>query len=434
MTDAIATISAFERFGSILGLERMNELLERLDNPQKALKVIHVAGTNGKGSVCRFVYHSLMEAGYSVGIYSSPFLECFNERIEMDGAMISDEDLEKYTDIVTAAAKEMVEGGFDSPTEFEVVTAIAILYFKEKQCDYVILEVGLGGRGDSTNVIDLPLITAITSISFDHTDRLGETIEEIAEEKAGIIKADVPVITGTLDEAADEVISKVALEKKSPVINTDNFDYEIISQTLENTSFKAKILNEEYLVKIPLLGTHQVGNGIIALTILEYLRANDIVKITKKDILKGFENTKHKGRFEIISKNPTIILDGGHNLAGSLTVAKTCNKLLRDKKLLQVVGILKDKDVNGIVENLLKVGRDFIVTEIDNPRTMTGPELKEAVDSLGGNSFVASDPIEAVKLAISKTDEYDGIVISGSLYLIGQIRREIQLILQKSCK
>ncbi|PWM65381.1 MAG: bifunctional folylpolyglutamate synthase/dihydrofolate synthase, partial [Eubacteriales Family XIII. Incertae Sedis bacterium] len=204
--NAIEKIGEFHRFGSILGLERMNELMKRLGNPEKELKCIHVAGTNGKGSVCRFIYSALLANGYSVGIYTSPYLTVFNERIELDGEYISDSDLAAYTDEVLEKVSQMTEEGFASPTEFEVITAIAFLYFARKGCDYAVMEVGLGGRGDSTNIIEKPLACVITSISYDHTDRLGNTLAEIAREKAGIIKPGAPVIMNVdTDEAKREI-------------------------------------------------------------------------------------------------------------------------------------------------------------------------------------------------------------------------------------
>ena len=196
---AIEKIHEFSKFGSVLGLERMTELLSLLGDPQDQLKVIHVAGTNGKGSVCRYIYSVLLEEGYKTGIYISPFIENFNERIEIGRICISDEDLAVYTDRVLEAVSIMIKEGLQSPTEFEVITALALLYFKEKACDYVVLEVGLGGSGDSTNVCREPLMTVITSISMDHMDRLGNTIEEIAAEKAGIIKDGCPVVTSASD-------------------------------------------------------------------------------------------------------------------------------------------------------------------------------------------------------------------------------------------
>ena len=193
--DAVSKIHEFEKFGSILGLERMSSLMHELGDPQDDLRCIHVAGTNGKGSVCKYIYEVLQAQGYRVGLYTSPFLEVFNERIELDHQFISDEDLELYTDRVLEKVKVLTDRGEDSPTEFEVITAVAFLYFKEKDADFVVLEVGLGGIGDSTNIIKDPLVSVITSISFDHTDRLGNTLTEIAGNKAGIIKAGHPVVT-----------------------------------------------------------------------------------------------------------------------------------------------------------------------------------------------------------------------------------------------
>ena len=212
-------IGEFNRFGSILGLDRMRELLEHLKHPEQGLKFIHVAGTNGKGSTCKYIYESLRFNNYKVGLYSSPYIELFNERIAFDGEDIPDDDLERLTDIVIEKCDEIVALGHDSPTEFEVVTAIALMYFKEQNADYVILEVGLGGRGDSTNVIEKPLISVITSIDYDHTDRLGTTLSEIASEKAGIIKKGVPVVSNVTDDSAREVIESRASEKGAEFID-----------------------------------------------------------------------------------------------------------------------------------------------------------------------------------------------------------------------
>ena len=212
-SSAIEKIEEFQRFGSILGLERMNALLELLGNPQDELKIIHVAGTNGKGSICRYIYSVLQAAGYKTGLFTSPFLEVFNERIELDGKYISDEELAEYTERVLTCVETLTTRGEQSPTEFEVITAIAFLYFKEKGCDYAVMEVGLGGRGDSTNVCKSPLISVIASISYDHTDRLGNTIAEIAAEKAGIIKEGCPVVTSAEAEDALKVIEDRASER-----------------------------------------------------------------------------------------------------------------------------------------------------------------------------------------------------------------------------
>jgi dihydrofolate synthase / folylpolyglutamate synthase len=208
--DPVSRIEAYQRFGSRLGLDRMARLMEGLGNPQDRLKVIHVAGTNGKGSVCRYIYEVLLASGYSAGLYTSPYLEDFRERIELDHEMIPMDELGRTADLVIAEAQKMVAEGMESPTEFEIVTAIAFVYFAEKMPDFVILEVGLGGRGDSTNIIKHPLVSVITSIGHDHMDRLGNTLSAIAAEKAGIIKPGVPVVISVEDKEAARVIARVA--------------------------------------------------------------------------------------------------------------------------------------------------------------------------------------------------------------------------------
>ena len=269
---AIGKIHAFEKFGSILGLERMNELMALLGNPQDKLKVLHVAGTNGKGSVCRYLYSVLQENGYRTGLYTSPFLEVFNERIELNGAYISDADLTEYTDRVLKQVQRMVDAGKQSPTEFEVITAIALLYFYEKGADYVVLEVGLGGRGDSTNVCKAPLISVITSISYDHTDRLGDTLAKIAWEKSGIIKDGCPVVTSAKAPEALEVIERTAAEHHALFFETRRIPYKIKEQGLDGSCFDVDfqgVLFED--LRISMVGAHQIENAIAALATINLL-------------------------------------------------------------------------------------------------------------------------------------------------------------------
>ena len=256
---AITKIHAFGKFGSILGLERMNVLLELLGNPQEDLKVLHVAGTNGKGSICRYLYCALQAAGYKTGLYISPYIEVFNERIEAGGSYISDEDLAAYTDRVLEKVKVMEASGQQSPTEFEVITAVAFLYFKEQNCDYVVLEVGLGGRGDSTNVCKEPLISVIASISFDHMDRLGNTLAEIAAEKAGIIKDGCPVITSCEAEEALAVIRAAAEEHQSMYTETRHVPYTIKKESLTGYTFDVDFQGVEFHdLEISMTGEHQI--------------------------------------------------------------------------------------------------------------------------------------------------------------------------------
>lgn len=423
MNNVIERIASFDKFGSVLGLERMEKILDILGNPQDDLKVIHVAGTNGKGSVCRFLYSVLNEAGYKTGLFMSPFIEVFNERIQLGGNYISDEELDDVFIRVKAASDQMIESGFQSPTEFEIVTAMAFLYFKEQKADYVILEVGLGGRGDSTNVVKAPLITAITSISFDHVDRLGDTVEKIAWEKAGIIKANCPVVLGVDNETALKVCTKVAQELDSQVIISDKSQCEIISETLDGTRFSVKGQNEVY--EIPLLGRFQVSNCLIAIKLLNHLKDNNIIELTDFNILNGLKKANHMVRFEIISKDPLIVLDGGHNEAGSAALAETIEILMKNKKLIQVVGLLEDKDIKNIIGNLLKIGSDFIVTEPDNPRKMSKEQLSSEISSLGGNILGVYSTDEIIEKALNIAREYDGLIVTGSLYLLGKVRRKL---------
>ena len=426
MNKAIEKIHEFERFGSILGLERMTNLLELLGNPQDGLKVIHVAGTNGKGSTCRYMYSILQEAGYKTGLYTSPFLEKFNERIEFNGDMISDEDLSVYTDRVLAEVKNMTDKGLESPTEFEVVTAIAFLYFKEKACDYVILEVGLGGSGDSTNVCKKPLVTAITSVSFDHMDRLGNTIEEIAREKAGIIKDGCPIVTSCQDEAALGVIRTVAEEHGCQYIQTKDVEISISKEGLSGYQFDTRLLEEYYgKLEISMTGRHQIDNAVCALTVLKVLEQQDNIKINDEDLYNGLKKARQYGRFEVMTdldEKPVIIIDGAHNIDGATALRKSMDVLCKDKKVLMAIGMLADKDVNGIIGEFTKITKDFVITEPDNPRKLTADKLAALLEKEGCTCHVAPMAEDACVQVEEIKDQYDVVLFAGSLYLIGKIR------------
>lgn len=273
MTNVIDKIGEFNRFGIRLGMERMDTILEKLGNPHKDLQVIHVAGTNGKGSVCKYLEEGLRACGYKVGLYTSPFIEKFNERIRLDGKDISDEDLDVYTKKVLEAVNEMIAEGYESPTEFEVVTAVAFLYFKEKQSEITILEVGLGGKGDSTNVVEKPMACAITSIAYDHMDRLGNTLEEIAADKAGIIKEGVPIISNVADKGAAKVIAKTAYEKNSKLYDVSKLKFSIFDETPLSQKVSMELYGTDYSdVEISMTGRHQGENLKTALAIIEVLR------------------------------------------------------------------------------------------------------------------------------------------------------------------
>ncbi len=400
----------------------MNVLLEKLGNPHEDLAVIHVAGTNGKGSICRYVYEVLQAGGYKTGLYTSPYLEVFNERIEFDGSYITDQELEQYTAAVLEKSEEMVAEGLESPTEFEVVTAIAFLYFKEKQADFVVLEVGLGGRGDSTNVVKSPLCSIIASISLDHTDRLGDTIAAIAGEKAGIIKAGCPVITGTDEPDAMEVFRSKAAELGCDLYDTRKMPYEIIEETVSGCIFRAAVLEQDYQLEISMAGEHQVRNAVEALTAVTLLNRSGQIRVSDEAIARGFKNARQIGRFEILRQKPFVVIDGAHNPDGSKALRQAVMSRFAGKRILMVVGILADKEVPAVLDNFLGITGDFIATEPDNPRKLAASELTAQIEARGGSCLCFADPAEAAAAAKKRYGDYDVVLFAGSLYLIGAIR------------
>lgn len=420
-TDAVSRIAAFEKFGMVLGLERIESLLRLLGDPHKDLKVIHVAGTNGKGSVCRYIYEILESNGYKVGIYTSPFIEKFEERIEFDHELISPEDLERYTDIVTEAAAKMVAEGMESPTEFEIVTAIAFCYYRDKRPDFVILEVGLGGRGDSTNVIEKPLVSIITSIGFDHMDRLGGTLAEIAGEKAGIIKPGCPVVSNVPEREAAVVIARKCYELGCVLHDCSKAKWGKISNEGTGSMFTAFIEGEAYRdAVISMAGDHQIENAVAALTAIEILRKNSIIDVKKDKLYEGLKAAKQKGRFEPVGDG--FVLDGAHNRDGMEALVKTVDDYYYGKKILVVMGILADKAVDDVVDLVQYIADDFIATEPPNTRKLEAAKLAEKLEAHGKTCFVEPDPAGALKRAKDMKADYDMVLCCGSLYLIGALR------------
>ena len=431
MTNAIEKIHEFDKFGSRLGMERMNVLLEKLGDPHKELQVIHVAGTNGKGSVCKDLEEGLAACGYNVGLYTSPFIEKFNERIRLGGRDISDEDLDIYTERVLSAVREMVEEGCDSPTEFEVVTTIALLYYKEKKADITILEVGLGGRGESTNVVPKPLICAITSISYDHMDRLGNTLGEIAADKAGIIKPGVPVISNVDAPEAARVIAKAAYEQGSRLYDVSKIKFEISEQTPFSQKVSMELYGTDYSdVTTTMTGRHQGENLKTALAVIEVLRKERKIKVERSRLYEGLKKAVQPGRFEVLSGDesnpPVIIIDGAHNEAGAGALQETVNKYFAGKRILLITGMLADKQVEEILKHFVKITEDIIITEPDNPRKLSVDKLDGKLKEMGISPIKASDAAEAVSKARSIWNDYEAVVFAGSLYLIGDVRRVIK--------
>lgn len=420
----IDRIHEFNRFGMVLGLDRMEELLRRLGNPQDDLKVIHVAGTNGKGSVSKYLEEGLSACGYKMGLYTSPYIETFNERIRYDGADISDEDLEYYGQKVVSAAEAMVADGLDSPTEFEVVTAIAFLYFADRQADITILEVGLGGIGDSTNVVKSPLASVITSISYDHMAQLGSSLAEIAVNKAGIIKTGCPVIANVPQRDASKIIARKAYAMGSRLYDISGIRAAVSDETPFSQKVSMELYEKSYSdVEISMVGRHQAENLKTALATLEILRKSGAVKLDREALYEGLKRARQPGRFEVISEDPLVIIDGAHNEAGAQALQETMAQHFAGKKILLVAGILADKEIDSIVKFLTKITDHIIVTEPDNPRKLAAEKLAEHVADFGVAAEVVSDVEAAVHRAKELADDYDVILFAGSLYLIGDVRR-----------
>ena len=414
---ALDYVNSFLRFGIQPGLERVKLLLEMLGNLQNDLKFVHVAGTNGKGSTCAFLSSILKVSGLKVGLFTSPFIVDFRERFQINDEMISREDFADIVEYIMPFARKLTENG-NCLTEFEIITVIAFLWFKREHCDVVVLEVGLGGRLDATNVIETALVSVITAISLDHTQVLGNSIEEIAREKAGILKPNgTLVLYPSWDVAALSIIKKIAAELNNKVIVPDVSKIANISLGLPTTRFS--YLGETY--DIGLLGEHQVYNAITALSAIHELRKlgyeipDDAVKL-------GLSKAKIPSRLEIISREPLVILDGTHNPGGAGVLADALETYLAGKKIIAIVGMLQDKDVAQVLGTLAPLVLEFIAAQPDNPRAMDKFELCRLVQSLNKPCVVASDLTQASKFAIHQLDDSSALVVFGSLYLASEIR------------
>ncbi len=421
--EALEKLHELAKFGSRLGLSRMTRLMELLGNPQDRIRTIHIAGTNGKGSVCRYIYSVLLAGGYKAGLYTSPFLERFTERIEFNGAEISQDAVATYAQKVLEMASLMLEEGFDSPTEFEVITAMAFCYFTDQEADFIVLEVGLGGRGDSTNIIKKPELSVITSISYDHMEYLGETLEEIAWEKAGIIKSGVPVVAFLQEPSVLAVIKKVAAERGSRFYDAAAYPIRILEMGLFKTVFDTQIEQNNFAgVEITMIGRHQIENAVCALTAITILRNRNVILLEDQQVYNGMKHARQTGRLEILGENPYIIIDGAHNEAGAAALAEVIRENFLGQRLLLILGMLRDKKAEGILHRLLEFPGDRIATEPESPRKLEAMELGGLMAAKGKDCLIIPDIRDAIDYAMANKESYDIILFAGSLYLIGKVR------------
>ncbi|WP_250673153.1 folylpolyglutamate synthase/dihydrofolate synthase family protein [Paraclostridium ghonii] len=421
--DALQFIHESHKFGVRLGLDNIKKLLDLLGNPQNNLKVIHVAGTNGKGSTCSFISSILKESGYKVGLYTSPFLETFTERIRVNGENIREEDVAKIVCLIKDKIEIMVSEGYSYPTEFEIVTAMAFYYYNQEKVDFVALEVGLGGRYDATNVIDNPLVSVITSISLDHTGILGDTLGKIAFEKGGIIKENCATIVYPQKKEVSEVIKNICSEKKSQYIECDFDSIQIKSSNINSQVYNCIINGKEFKdLEIKLIGDHQINNSIVAINVIEYLSDNKFINICEENIRKGLMETKWPGRIEKISENPMFIIDGAHNEEGASSLANSIDKYFKNKNKILVIGMLEDKDIESVLDILIPRFNRVITTTPDNPRAIDSKKLKEKIEKYNIQVNCKPNIKEAVDYALEIANEDDVIISAGSLYMIGNIR------------
>lgn len=422
--EALEYISQTNKFGIRLGLENIGKLLELLGNPQETLNIIHVAGTNGKGSVCSFISNILRESGYKVGLYTSPYLETFTERIRVNGENIPQEDVARIITLIKEKIEVMVSQGYAYPTEFEVVTAMAFYYYSEQKVDFVALEVGLGGRYDATNIITKSLVSVITSISLDHTGILGDTIEKIAYEKAGIIKENGVVLVYDQTDEAKDVIKSVCKEKKAKYIEVNFDNINIKKSDINSQVYDCNVMGEVYNnLEIMLIGEHQINNSILAMSVLKYIKdTKKLDNVSEEYIRKGLITTKWPGRIEKIKESPIFIIDGAHNEDGAKSLAKALDKHFKGKKLTLLIGMLEDKDIDGVLDILMPKFSKVVTTTPNNPRAINSDILKEKILKYVSDVTSKHEIEEAVNYTLETSNKDDIIISAGSLYMIGTVR------------
>ena len=421
--ESLKYIEETHKFGIRLGLDNMSKLLELLGNPQDKLNIIHVAGTNGKGSTCSFITSILKEAGYKVGLYTSPYLETFTERIRINGENIHKKDVARITTLIKEKINQMVSQGYSYPTEFEIVTTMAFYYYWEQKVDFVALEVGLGGRYDATNIIKKSDISVITSISLDHVGILGNTIAKIAYEKGGIIKEDGLALVYNQSDEAKNVIKDICKEKNARYIEVKFDDINIKQSNINSQIYDCTVMKERYEdLEINLIGEHQINNSILAISAIHVLRELRNLDISEDDIRRGLLNTKWPGRIEKIMDKPIFIIDGAHNEDGAMSLAKAIEKNFNGEKATLLIGMLEDKDIDKVLEILMPYFDKVITTTPDNDRAINCEVLKNKISKYVDNVVCKENIEDAVNYILKNAKEDDIIISAGSLYMIGKVR------------
>ena len=424
-------MESINQYGSVLGLENIRELLGRLGNPQEKLSLIHVAGTNGKGSVVSYLSTIYSKAGYQVGRYVSPTICKYRERIQINQRYIEKEEFAEGITIIKEIIEEMVAEQLPHPTPFEVETALAVWYFEKKKCQMVILECGMGGSLDATNVMEKKICTVFASISRDHMGFLGETLEEIAKNKAGIMRKGVPAVSMAQSEPVKKVLMEKAKKEGVPLFLADVKEATILETGIEKQRFSYD--NYEN-IEISLAGIHQISNAVLALKVIEVLKDKGF-PISKEAVYEGFAQTKWVGRFTTIYEQPRIIVDGAHNEDAAKKLAESIRENLKGKRVIFLMGVFKDKEYEKIVEHTAVFASQIITFTIpENERALNGLELAYAVRKYNENVTAADSLKEALDMALLFAEKEDVIIAFGSLSFIGKLMELTEDLKKKEAK
>jgi len=414
ITETLEYIHSVKWKGSKPGLGRTRKLLKALGNPEKALKFVHIAGTNGKGSTAVCIAAVLQKAGYRTGLYTSPYIQRFNERMQVNGEHISDDELIWLTDEIRPFADALI----DSPTEFEMITALAMKYFQQKNCDIVVLEVGMGGELDSTNVIDTPEIAIITSIGYDHVKELGPTLRDIAMAKAGIIKSNGDVVIYSGETETNAVFERVCIKRGARLRRADFTRIIQREASLDGVRFALIPYGE---ITLPLAGTYQPKNALVAVTALECLCEKGY-HISDGNIIGGLAAVRWPGRFEVLGSDPVFILDGAHNPQGVGATADSLRSHFGERKIIFIVGVMADKDVDSMMSRIAPLTEMFIAVRPDNPRAMDVKALAGQLSRYGSPVSPCDTVVRGVAEAIGRAGKDSIICALGSLYFSADIR------------
>lgn len=420
--EALEFLRNLTKFGFNFGLGRIEELLRRLGDPHKQLKVIHVGGTNGKGSTATMISGILQAGGYKTGIFTSPHLHSYCERYRLNGAEITTDRIAELLTTMRPHLEKMVEEGFEHPTEFEVSTALGFLYFYEEKVDFLVLEVGLGGAIDSTNVV-IPLVSVITNVAMDHMDYLGDTVEEIASVKAGIIKGGRPVVTAVDEPAALEVIKKVSRETKSDLVDVRrDLTWIVTKSTVDGQDFSVCTPRRTYEnLHLKLVGCHQVVNAVTAVAAVEMLERYGF-SFSQEIIAAGLVGAEWPARLEMVSINPAVLLDGAHNLHGAQSLRQALADVYSYERLILVFGMLGDKEREKVVAQLAPLAKTVIVTKPNSPRAGDWEKIADEVRKYVDEVYLIENIHEAVKKGVAMAGADDLVCVTGSLYMVAEAR------------